>query len=213
MIAARAQAPVDRRWLSRILPAIVCIQAAARGWLSRRAQPRARVSPMENFGAFIGRWAPGKKCIYGRLEWAYFFPATEGERLFMRVLALSLGLSYFMACAVTGMLRALDVADRLLLEDEAQLAFTAAECVEVKREHSARSIQVWWRWLTAPRTRTPPTRRPRCACPVCPRSVYGGGAYCTSCWPVDCGCGCMCQCQCEPDDQLPRAASGGHGAS
>jgi hypothetical protein len=74
MIAARAQAPADRRWLSRALPAIVCIQAVARRWLTRRAQAyaqaRAHKTPMENFGAFIGRWAPGKKCIYGRLEWA-----------------------------------------------------------------------------------------------------------------------------------------------
>jgi len=76
MIAARAQAPSDRRWLSRILPYVVCMQAAVRGWLARRAQERARISVEipENilFGAFIGRWAPAKRCAYGRLEWAYF---------------------------------------------------------------------------------------------------------------------------------------------
>ncbi len=103
-------------WLSRALPAIVCIQAVARGWLTRRAhayaQARAHRTPLENFGAFIGRWAPGKKCVYGRLKWAYFFPAEEGECLFMRVLALSLGLSFFAACFVTGMLLGMNAWDR-----------------------------------------------------------------------------------------------------
>ena len=72
MIAARAQAPADRRWLSRILPYVVCMQAAIRGWLARRAQERARIAVEnpEGFGAFIGRWAPAKRCAYGRLEWA-----------------------------------------------------------------------------------------------------------------------------------------------
>ena len=33
------------------------------------------------FGSFFGRWAPAKRYAYGRLEWAYFFPVDEGERL------------------------------------------------------------------------------------------------------------------------------------
>ena len=208
--------------MGRALPAIVCIQAVARGWLMRRAQTRARVSPLEDFGAFLGRWAPGKKCIYGRLEWAYFFPAEEGERLFARVLALNLGLSYFMACVVTGMLLALGTAARLLLDDDAQLRFTAAECVEVKREHMARSIQAWWRYLTARRARDgPPLPEGAvgwCACSYCPLPVYPGeGSYCDLCWPVGCGCVCVCQCQCEPVDRTapagdrPRVRRGHHG--
>ena len=55
---------------------------------------------------------------------------------------------------------ALGTAARLLLDDDAQLRFTAAECVEVKREHMARSIQAWWRYLTARRARySPPLPR------------------------------------------------------
>jgi hypothetical protein len=54
-LSARAHAPVDMLWLSRALPAIVCIQAVARGWLTRRARTRAQFSPLENFGAFLGR--------------------------------------------------------------------------------------------------------------------------------------------------------------
>jgi len=159
MIAARAKAPVDRRWLSRILPYVVCMQAAIRGWLARRAQEHARSlsgSSSEAFGAFIGRWAPAKRCAYGRLEWAYFFPEAEGERLFVRVLALGLGLSYFAACFVTGMLLGLSAADRSILQDDQQLEFSADECVQVKQEHSARSIQVWWRWLAARGARNDP---------------------------------------------------------
>eukprot|EP00900_Chrysochromulina_parva_P016661 jgi/Chrpa1/24997/Chrysochromulina_OHIO_Genome00025755-RA len=131
-------------WLSRVLPSIVCLQAAIRGWLARRDRACARAqsgSSSEAFGAFIGRWAPAKRCAYGRLEWAYFFPEAEGEHLFMRVLALGLGLSFFAACFVTGMLLGLSAADRALLHDERQLEFTADECVQVKQEHSARSIQ------------------------------------------------------------------------
>ena len=75
--------------------------------------------------------------------------ADEGEYLFARVLALGSGLYYFMACAVTGMLLALSTADRLLLRDDVQLQFSASECVELKHVHSARAIQIWWRWLWA----------------------------------------------------------------
>ena len=220
MIAARAQAPADRRWLSRILPYVVCMQAAIRGWLARRAQERARIAVEnpEGFGAFIGRWAPAKRCAYGRLEWAYFFPEAEGEYLFMRVLALGLGLSFFAACFVTGMLLGLSAADRSILQDDKQLEFSADECVQVKQEHSARSIQVWWRWLTARRARNDPPLPEGavgwCACTFCPLPVYPGeGVYCDLCWPVACGCVCMCQCQCEPDDRaldrtLPRQRLG-----
>ena len=225
-LSARARAPVDMLWLSRALPAIVCIQAVARGWLHRRAQTRAQVSPPGVFGAFIGRWAPGKTCIYGRLERAYFFPATEGERLFAKVLALGLGLSYFMVCVVTGMLLALSTDDRVLLEDDAQLRFSAAECVEVKREHMARSIQVWWRYLTACwvryGARSPPRPLPPgaigwCACTYhCPQPVYpGDGPYCDHCGPVDCTSGCRCHCQCTHWQGLaesrPRVRRGRHG--
>jgi hypothetical protein len=53
----------------------------------------------------------------------------------MRVLKLSLGLasylpSFFFACFVTGMLLGLCAADRSLLQDDTQLEFTVAECVE-----------------------------------------------------------------------------------
>ena len=34
-----------------------------------------------------------------------------------------------------------------------QLKFTATECIEVKRAHVARPIQVWWQYLTARRAR------------------------------------------------------------
>ena len=132
MIAARAQALVDRRWLSHILPYVVCMQAAIRGWLARRAQERARIAA-ENperfiFGAFIGRWAPAQRYAYGRLEWAYFFPEAEGERLFVRVLALGLGLSYFAACFVTGMLLGLSAADRSILQDASRWSRQRAPC-------------------------------------------------------------------------------------
>ena len=175
----------------------------------------------------IGRWAPGKTCVYGRLEWAYFFPAEEGERLFSRVLALGLGLAYFhpiyfAACFVTGMLLGMSAWDRSLLQDDKQLVFSIAECVEVKREHSARSIQVWWRWLTARRARDgPPLPEGAvgwCACSFCPLPIYPGeGVYCDLCWPVGCGCVCVCQCQCEPVDRTapagdrPRVRRGHHG--
>ena len=117
-LSSQARAPPDMLWLSRVLPAIVCLQAATRGWLARRARKCVQNTPgssPEEFGAFFGRWAPAIKCAYGRLEWAYFFPMDEGERLFVRVLALSLDIPYFLACAVTGMLLALDAADRSLL--------------------------------------------------------------------------------------------------
>ena len=48
---------------------------------------------------------------------------------------------------------ALDAADRGLLDDDVQLGFTANECIDVKREHVARTIQVWWRYLRARRSR------------------------------------------------------------
>ena len=162
LLSARARTPVDMQWLSHVLPAVVCLQAAMRGWLTRRAQKRARDNKreesLENFGTFIGRWAPGINSAYGRLDWAYFFPVDEGERLFERVLALGLGLSYLGACAVTGMMLALNKEDRELLDNDEQLRFTATECVEVKREHVARTIQVWWRYRRA-RSSTPPQQR------------------------------------------------------
>ena len=162
LLSARARTPVDMPWLSHVLPAVVCLQAAVRGWLTRRAQTRARDEKrdesLENFGTFIGRWAPGINSAYGRLDWAYFFPVDEGERLFERVLALGLGLSYLVACFVTGMMLALNKEDRGLLENDEQLRFTATECVEVKRAHVARTIQVWWRYRRA-RTSTPPQQR------------------------------------------------------
>ena len=216
-LSAQARAPPDMLWLSRVLPAIVCLQAAARGWLARRAQKRAQNTPgssPEEFGAFFGRWAPAKKCAYGRLEWAYFFLADEGEYLFARVLALGSGLYYFMACAVTGMLLALSTADRLLLRDDVQLQFSASECVELKHVHSARAIQIWWRWLRARWSRDDPPLPEGavgwCACAFCSLPIYPGeGAFCDICWPVECGCGCMCQCRCEPVDQTkPRQRLG-----
>ena len=230
-IAARAHAPVDMMWLSRILPAVVCMQAAARGFLSRRAQEHAREKsrafPLEAFGTFFGRWAPSKASKYGRLEWAYFFPVDEGERLFTRVLALTLGLSYLMACFVTGMMLALGPTDRALLEDEAQLEFTAAECIDVKREYGARTIQAWWRRRATCRISPPPLPEGAvgwCHCTRCHLPVYPGeGLYCDLCWPVGCGCGCMCQCLCgeanraqappQPatEDRRPRARRGHHG--
>jgi hypothetical protein len=82
-----------------------------------------------------------------------------------------------------------------------QLEFSADECVQVKREHSARSIQVWWRWLTARRSRTVDPPLPEgavgwCACPACPIPVYPeDNNYCDMCWPVECGCVCTCRCQ------------------
>jgi hypothetical protein len=45
------------------------------------------------------------------------------------------------------MLLGLDPMDRELLDDDVQLMFVVKDCVEVKREHSARTIQVWWRRL------------------------------------------------------------------
>jgi hypothetical protein len=130
----------------------------------------------------------------------------EGERLFLRVLALSLGLPYFLACAVTGMLIALSTADRLLLRDDVQLRFSTSECVELKQVHSAREIQIWWRWLWARWSRDDPPLPEGavgwCACAFCSLPIYPGeGAFCDICWPVECGCGCMCQCLCEPVDQ------------
>jgi len=220
-LSSQARAPPDMLWLSRVLPAIVCLQAATRGWLARRAQERARVlarvtpgSSPEVFGSFFGRWAPAKRCAYGRLEWAYFFPVDEGERLFARVLALSLGLPYFLACAVTGMLLALGTADRLLLHDDVQLQFSTSECVALKQVHSARAIQIWWRWLWARWSRDEPPLPEGavgwCACTFCSLPIYpGDGAFCDICWPVECGCGCMCQCLCEPVDQTkPRQRLG-----
>ena len=232
LIAARAQAPIDMRWLSRILPAVVCLQAAVRGWLMRRAQTRARDKKLEhsleNFGAFIGRWAPGIKSVYGRLDRAYFFPMDEGERLFVRVLALGLGLSCFVACYVTGMMLALDMEDRVRLDDDEQLEFTATECVDVKREHVARTIQVRWRYQTARRAqaRSPPRPLPPgavgwCACTFyCPEPVYpGDGPHCDRCGPVHCASGCVCQCRCahwqglaEPQPRARRGRHGRHGA-
>lgn len=123
---------------------------------------------------------PGINSVYGRLDRAYFFPVDEGERLFVRLLALGLGLSYFVACFVTGMMLALDVEDRGLLEDDEQLRFTAAECISVKREHVARTIQVWWRYLRARRSRDdrddplPEGAVGWCACTFCPLPVYPG---------------------------------------
>ena len=220
-LSSQARAPPDMLWLSRVLPAIVCLQAATRGWLARRAQERARVlarvtpgSSPEVFGSFFGRWAPAKRCAYGRLEWAYFFPMDEGERLFAKVLALSLGLPYFLACAVTGMLLALGTADRLLLHDDVQLQFSTSECVALKQVHSARAIQIWWRWLWARWSRDDPPLPEGavgwCACTFCSLPIYPGeGAFCDICWPVECGCGCMCQCLCEPVDQTkPRQRLG-----
>ena len=220
-LSSQARAPPDMLWLSRVLPAIVCLQAATRGWLARRAQERARVlarvtpgSSPEVFGSFFGRWAPAKRCAYGRLEWAYFFPVDEGERLFAKVLALSLGLPYFLACAVTGMLLALGTADRLLLHDDVQLQFSTSECVALKQVHSARAIQIWWRWLWARWSRDEPPLPEGavgwCACTFCSLPIYpGDGAFCDICWPVECGCGCMCQCLCEPVDQTkPRQRLG-----
>jgi hypothetical protein len=220
-LSSQARAPPDMLWLSRVLPAIVCLQAATRGWLARRAQERARVfarvtpgSSPEVFGSFFGRWAPAKRCAYGRLEWAYFFPVDEGERLFAKVLALSLGLPYFLACAVTGMLLALGSADRLLLHDDVQLQLSTSECVELKQEHSARAIQIWWRWLWARWSRDEPPLPEGavgwCACTFCSLPIYpGDGAFCDICWPVECGCGCMCRCLCEPVDQTkPRQRLG-----
>jgi hypothetical protein len=218
-LSALARTPPDMLWLSRVLPAVVCMQAAIRGWLSRRAHARAREqklgTSLEAFGAFIGRWAPGGNYIYGRLDRAYFFPVGEDERLFMRVLEF---LPYFWACIVTGMLLALDMVDRGLLDDDVQLKFTAHECVEVKREHSARTIQTWWRRLRSRWSRDgPPLPEGAvgwCACTFCPLPVYPGeGVYCDLCWPVECGCVCMCQCQCEPVDRaldrtLPRQRLG-----
>jgi hypothetical protein len=52
------------------------------------------------------------------------------------------------------MLLALGKAARLLLDDDVQLEFTAAECVEVKQKHMACSIQAWWRYHTARRAST-----------------------------------------------------------
>lgn len=61
-LSTQTRAPTDMLWLSRVLPAVVCLQAAVRGWLMRRAQRCARdeklEESLENFGAFIGRWAP-----------------------------------------------------------------------------------------------------------------------------------------------------------
>ena len=210
MIAARAQAPTDWRWLSRVLPAVVCMQAAFRGWLSRRAQKRAQeqksCSSLENFGDFIGRWAPGNRCRYGRLDRAYFFPVGEGEHLFARLLVF---LPYFWACIVAGMMLALDAADRGALNDDVQLQFTAEECIDVKREHAASTIQVWWRYLTARRARySPPLPEGAvgwCHCTFCPLPVYPGeGLYCDLCWPVDCGCVCDCQCLCDAVEPPPE---------
>ena len=215
MIAARAHAQTDWRWLSRALPAVVCMQAAIRGWLARRAHARAQEqrsgSSLETFGAFIGRWAPGKLCgMYGLLDRAYFFPVGDDERLFSRLLVF---LPYFWACVVTGMLLALDVVDRGLLEDDVQLKFTAAECIEVKREHVARTIQVWWRYLAARWARDEPPLPEGavgwCYCTFCPLPVYPGeGDYCDLCWPVGCGCGCDCQCLCDAVDAPPRQRLG-----
>ncbi|KOO32538.1 retrotransposon like protein, partial [Chrysochromulina tobinii] len=60
------------------------------------------------------------------------------ERLFSRVLKF---LPHFWACIVTGMLLGLDPMDRELLDDDVQLMFVVHDCVEVKRDHSARTIQ------------------------------------------------------------------------
>ena len=60
-------------------------------------------------------------------------------------------------CFVTGMMLALNKEDRGLLvvldKYYEQLKFTATECIEVKRAHVARPIQVWWQYLTARRAR------------------------------------------------------------
>ena len=132
----------------------------------------------------------------------------EGERLFERVLALSLGLSYFVACFVTGMMLASHKEDRVRLDNDVQLQFTAAECLYVKREHVARTIQVWWRYLTARRARnSPPLPEGAvgwCHCTYCPLPIYRGeGIYCDLCWPDVCGCVCDCQCLCDAVDQAP----------
>jgi hypothetical protein len=63
-------------------------------------------------------------------------------------------LPYFVACFVTGMMLALNKEDRGLLDNYEQLKFTATECIEVKRAHVARPIQVWWQYLTARRARS-----------------------------------------------------------
>ena len=54
------------------------------------------------------------------------------------------------------MMLALHKEDRVRLDNDVQLQFTAAECLYVKREHVARTIQVWWRYLTARRARNSP---------------------------------------------------------
>ena len=107
------------------------------------------------------------------------------------------------------MLLGLSAADRSLLRDDTQLEFSADECVQVKQEHSARSIQVWWRWLTTRRSKTDPPLPEGavgwCACPACPIPVYPeDNNYCDMCWPVECGCVCTCLCHCESvDHALP----------
>ena len=63
-------------------------------------------------------------------------------------------LPYFVACFVTGMMLALNKEDRGLLDNYEQLKFTATKCIEVKRAHVARPIQVWWQYLTARRARS-----------------------------------------------------------
>ena len=83
------------------------------------------------------------------------------ERLFSRVLKF---LPHFWACIVTGMLLGLDPMDRELLDDDVQLMFGVEDCIEVKREHSARTIQVRWRRLQVRRSG------------ACPSPAEQGGA-------------------------------------
>ena len=90
-----------------------------------------------------------------------------------------------------------------------QLQFTAEECIDVKREHAASTIQVWRRYLAARRARSSPPLPEGavgwCQCTFCPLPVYPGeGLYCDLCWPVDCGCVCDCQCLCDAVEPPPE---------
>jgi hypothetical protein len=64
-LSARAHAPVDMLWLSRALPAIVCIQAVARGWLEV-GRPQGQADPPVRTDTGIRRRSRIQRASKGR---------------------------------------------------------------------------------------------------------------------------------------------------